>query len=293
MSSSQSPDFDSIKQVNPYGEDYWSARDLMPLLGYGKNWRNFLTAISKAADACRTNGQEVTNHFVASIKMVPIGSGAERETDDYLLSRLACYLIAMNGNPRKPEIAHAQNYFAVSTRTLEIHQLRIEQEKRLEVRLKVSESFKALAEAAQGAGVMSEHFGIFVDSGYLGLHRHTRQELMTKKDIPESEEYLDNIGRRELSAIDFKNTQTEGKLIADRVDNEDDAIQTHYFVGDQVRKAIEAIGGPMPEDLPSAPSIRKLVEERRKAVKKRQLKAKQQDTQSSLFGEQTGGEQDT
>ena len=103
---SQAPDFDSIKQVNPYGEDYWSARALMPLLGYGRNWRNFLTAIQKAADACRTNGQVVTDHFVASIKMVPIGSGAERETDDYLLSRLACYLIAMNGNPRKPEIAH-------------------------------------------------------------------------------------------------------------------------------------------------------------------------------------------
>lgn len=285
MSSNQSPDFDSIKQTNPYGEDYWSARDLMPLLGYGKNWRNFQTAISKAADACRTNGQEVTYHFVASIKMVPIGSGAERETDDYLLSRLACYLIAMNGNPRKPEIAHAQNYFAISTRAHEMHQLRIEQEQRLEVRLKVSESFKALAEAAQGAGVESNHFGIFMDAGYLGLHRHTRDELKVIKDIPEDEEYLDNIERRELSAIDFKNVLTEGKLIADQVDNEDDAIQTHYFVGDQVRKTIEAVNGPMPEDLPSAPSIRKLVEERRRAAKKRQLKTPKQDEQSSLFDE--------
>jgi DNA-damage-inducible protein D len=137
---SQAPDFDSIKQVNPYGEDYWSARALMPLLGYGKNWQNFTTAIQKAMISCRENGQIVEYHFNAGIKMVPIGSGAERPLDDYNLSRLACYLIAMNGNPRKPEIAHAQNYFAISTRAHEIHQLRMEQEQRLETRLKVSET---------------------------------------------------------------------------------------------------------------------------------------------------------
>ena len=135
----QNPDFDSIKQINPYGQEYWSARDLMPLLGYGRNWRNFMTAIQKAMTSCQENDQIAEDHFVASIKMVSIGSGAERETDDYLLSRLACYLIAMNGNPRKVEIAAAQNYFAVTTRTHEIHQLRKEQEERLKTRLKVSE----------------------------------------------------------------------------------------------------------------------------------------------------------
>ena len=286
MSSSQSPNFDSIKQVNPYGEDYWSARDLMPLLGYGKKWQNFTTAIEKAIVSCKESGNIVEYHFTDASKPITGGKGAIQHVKDYNLSRFACYLVAMNGDPRKEEIAAAQVYFAVSTRAHEMHQLRLEQEQRLEVRLKVSESFKALAEAAAGAGVESEHFGIFMDSGYLGLHRHTRQELMVLKDIPEDEEYLDNIQRRELSAIDFKNTQTEGKLIADQVDNEDDAIQTHYFVGDQVRKAIEAIGGPMPEDLPTAPSIRKLVEERRRAAKKRQLKAPKQDQQSSLFDEE-------
>lgn len=160
---SQTPNFDSIKQVNPYGEEYWSARDLMPLLGYGKNWRNFTTAIEKAMISCTENGQIVQNHFDAGIKMVSIGSGAQRPEDDYNLTRLACYLIAMNGNPRKPEIAYAQNYFAIATRAHEMHQILEEQNKRLEVRLKVSESFKALASAAQGAGVNSEKFGIFVD----------------------------------------------------------------------------------------------------------------------------------
>lgn len=103
----QKPDFDSIKQVNVYGIEYWSARDLMPLLGYGKNWQNFESAVQRAMTACEESGQIVENHFNASIKMVSLGSGAEREVKDYLLSRLACYLVAMNGNSRKPEIAAA------------------------------------------------------------------------------------------------------------------------------------------------------------------------------------------
>lgn len=284
MSENKAPDFNSIKQINPYGQEYWSARDLAPLLGYNK-WERFDVAIQRAITACEQVGQPIQNHFPASSKMVNLGSGSQRELKDYSLSRFACYLVAQNGDPRKPEIAAAQVYFAVSTRAHEIHQLLEEQNKRLEVRLKVSESFKALASAAQGAGVLSENFGIFVDAGYWGLHRHTRDELKVLKDIPPHEEYLDNIERRELSAIDFKNTQTEGKLISDQVKDEDDAIETHYFVGDQVRKAIEAINAPMPETLPPAPSIRKLVEERRRASKKRKLKTPKQERQPSLFDE--------
>jgi DNA-damage-inducible protein D len=189
----QRPDFDAIKQTNVYGVEYWSARDLMPLLGYGKNWQNFETAINKAMIACEENGQIKENHFNASIKKVSIGSGAEREVNDYALTRLACYLIAMNGNPRKPEIAAAQNYFAVSTRENELQKLWKEQEERLAVRLKVSESYKALGEAAALSGVNSAFFGVFVDAGYLGLHRHTVEELKVIKGVPESEDYLDNI----------------------------------------------------------------------------------------------------
>ncbi len=278
------PDFDSIKQINPYGEEYWSARALAPLLGYNK-WERFEVAIGRAMTACEQVGQIVEYHFPASSKMVTIGSKAQRPLKDYSLSRFACYLVAQNGDPRKSEIAAAQAYFAISTRAHEMHQLRVEQEACLATRLKVSESFKQLAETAAGAGVLSENFGIFVDAGYLGLHRHTRDELKAKKGIPEKEDYLDNIGRAELSAIDFKNVQTDEKLRHDQVASEDKAIQTHYFVGDQVRKAIEAINAPMPEDLPTAPSIRKMVEERRRAAKKRKLKGPKQDEQPSLFDE--------
>jgi DNA-damage-inducible protein D len=277
-----SPDFDSIKQTNPYGQEYWSARVLMPLLGYGKKWQNFETVINKGMTACTESGNIVEQHFTDASKSSPMPHGGEREVKDYFLSRFACYLIAQNGDPRKPEIASAQVYFAVSTRAFEIHQLRKEQEERLEMRLKVSESYKQLAKAAQGAGVQSERFGIFVDAGYLGLHRHSLGELKERKGVPEDEEYLDRIGRQELSAIDFKNTQTESKLIHEHVAEEDDAVQTHYFVGDQVRKAIEAIKGPMPEDLPTAPSIRALLDEKNRKRKKLKSPASPNE-QENLF----------
>lgn len=278
----QSPDFDSIKRINPYGTEYWSARDLAPLLGYSQ-WRNFEQAINKAKIACEQVGQLMPDHFAGVSKMVTLGSDAQRDVKDYLLSRFACYLIAQNGDPRKEQIAAAQVYFAVSTRAYEIHQLLKEQEERLEKRLQVSESYKQLAAAAQHAGVYSENFGIFVDAGYLGLHRHTLEELKTKKGIPEKDEYLDRIGRAELAAIDFKNTQTEEKLRRDQIAGEDKAIQTHYFVGDQVRKTLETLQAPMPEDLPTAPSIRKLVEERRRTTKRRKLKTAKQEEQNQSF----------
>jgi DNA-damage-inducible protein D len=232
--------------------------------------------------ACEETGNAIQNHFTDASKMVMLGSGSEREVKGYHLSRLACYLIAMNGDPRKAEIAAAQVYFAISTRANEIHQLREGQEKRLAMRLKVSESYKQLADVAYQSGVNRETFGIFIDAGYLGLHRHTVEELKQLKGIPEKEDYLDNITRAELSAIDFKNVQTEERLKNAPVSGLDEASQAHYFIGDQVRKAIEAMHDPMPEDLPSAESIRKMVEERRRK-QKRIAKNKSSDDQETLF----------
>ncbi|HTK06086.1 MAG TPA: DNA damage-inducible protein D [Ktedonobacteraceae bacterium] len=282
MNAGQSPDFDSIKQTNVYGVEFWSARDLAPLLGYTK-WERFGGAITRAMTACEKTENIVEDHFPSAGKQITFGKGAVQNVKDYHLSRFACYLIAQNGDPRKLEIAAAQVYFAVSTRAHEIHQIREDQEKRLMMRLKVSGSFKQLNQAAQGAGVNSESFGIFIDAGYLGLHRHTLQELKERKGVPEHEDYLDVIGREELSAIDFKNTMTEGKLRDEQITGLDEASNAHYFVGDQIRQTIERIHKPMPEDMPTGPSIRKLVEERRRAAKKRTIKAKEQTEQPQLF----------
>ncbi len=236
----QTPDFDSIKQVNPYSEEYWSARSLMLKLGY-KRWDYFIKAIQDAIHNLQTNEQIPENHISYIRKKVPLGSGAEREIDDYYLSRFGCYLIAMNGDPRKPEIAAAQVYFAVTTRAHEIHQLRMEQEQRLETRLKVSESFKSLAQAASIAGVLSENFGLFVDAGYIGLHHAPVEELKQLKGIPPNEDYLDNITRSELSAIDFKNVQTDEKLRRDQVSDEDIAINRNIAEPDVLPDDIRAL----------------------------------------------------
>ncbi len=280
---SMSPDFDSIKQTNVYAEEYWSARDLGPLLGYVE-WRNFETvAIKKAKTACEQASLETSYHFVDATKMVTLGSGSQRELNDYHLSRFACYLVAQNGDPRKSAIAAAQVYFAISTRENELQKLFKNQQERLSTRLKVSESYKTLGEAASVSGVDSVFFGIFIDAGYLGLARHTVEELKQLKGIPEKEDYLDNITRSELSAIDFKNIQTEEKLLRENIQGNEEAAQAHYFIGDQVRKAIEAMHGPYPEDLPSAPSIRKMVEERRRKVQRQKKLNPPPDEQNTLF----------
>ena len=282
MVEQQRPDFDSIKQINVYGVEYWRARDLAPLLGYSQ-WRRFDEAIQRAIIACEKTGNTASDHFANAGKPITGGKGAVQNVKDYHLSRFGCYLIAQNGDPRKPEIAAAQVYFAVSTRKNELHELFKEQQERLTTRFKVSDSYKALGEAAMISGVDSAFFGIFIDAGYLGLHRHTVEELKQIKGVPEHEDYLDNITREELSAIDFKNTQTEAKLLVEDIQSNEEAAQTHYFVGDQVRKAIEAIRRPMPEDLPSAPSIRKMVEERRRNLKKQKQIKPPSDEQGTLF----------
>ena len=119
----QSPSLDSIKQSNSYGADYWSARDLMRILGYAR-WENFQNAIERAEKACKNTGQPIDSHFLQAGKMINTRKGAQREVKDYFLSRFACYLIAQNGDPRKPEITSAQVYFSVSTRKNEMHELR-------------------------------------------------------------------------------------------------------------------------------------------------------------------------
>lgn len=115
--TAQSP-FDAIRHVNEHGE-VWSARELMPVMGYGADWRNFADAINRATAACRNAGYDPADHIGDATKMVRIGSGAQRAVPDFRLTRFGAYLVAMNGDPRKPEIAAAQTYFAVKTREAE------------------------------------------------------------------------------------------------------------------------------------------------------------------------------
>lgn len=277
------PNFDSIKHLNPYNVEYWQARELQPLLGYQSSWQNFEKVIEKAKVSCEATGNIVADHFNDAIKPITGGKGAVQRVKDYYLSRLACYLIAMNGDPRKIEIATAQQYFAVSTRAHEIHQLLQEQETRIQIRLQVAEGNKNLSEAAAQSGVRSESFGIFHDSGYLGLYSMDSEDIRLHKGIPDGGEILDYMGQEELAANLFRITQTDGKLRRERIVSEDRAIETHFGVGRTIRNTLQELNAPLPEDHPSAPSIRKQLEERRRARKK-QLRSKgQQKNQDTLL----------
>lgn len=275
------PDFENAKQTNVYGEPFWSARDLGPLLGYNK-WQRFEDAINRAKKSCETNGNPIEHHFTGAGKMVEVGSGAKRKTKDYFLSKYACYLIAMNGDVRKPEIAAAQAYFLVNTQENEIHRLREQQQFRLDLREKVSEGNVKLSRSAATAGVQSANFGLFHDAGYLGRYTMTSAEIRTYKRLPEGVEILDHMDAPELAANYFRITQTDQKLCNEHIQGEVKAIQTHYSVGKQVRETIKAIEGKMPEGIPPAPSILKELEERRRKTQKR-LKTLKPDSQETLF----------
>jgi len=164
-----SKSFEDLKKINEYGAEYWSAREIQPLLGYTQ-WRRFEDAIKRAITSCKQSGNAPENHFAGAGKMVDLGSGSVREVFDYNLSRFACYLIAQNGDPRKPEIANAQKYFAIQARRQEISDAIAADVERLELRKQTAEEFKALSGAAREAGVHDKMFGISHDAGYKGMY---------------------------------------------------------------------------------------------------------------------------
>jgi len=257
--------FDEFKHVNEHGAEYWNARELQSLLGYGQ-WRSFENAIKKAVTSCKQSGNEPGYHFARARKMVDLGSGSTREVTDYHLSRFACYLIAQNGDPRIPQIARAQQYFAIQTRRQEISDAQAADLERLKTRRQTSEEFKALSGAAREAGVQSRMFGVFHDAGYKGLYGGLGgQAIKARKGIPAKDQLMDRMGTTELAANQFRMTQTRDKLAREQVRDQQKAIDTHHQVGQEVREAIRRIGGTLPENIPPAEPIQQ--------VKKR-LKAK-------------------
>ena len=149
--------FEELKKVNEHGAQFWSARELQPLLGYSQ-WRRFDDAVKRAMISCQQSGNHPDYHFAGAGKMVELGSRSVRELEDYHLSRFACYLIAQNGDPRKPEIAEAQKYFAIQARRQEVSDALAADRERLEIRKQTSEEFKALSGAAREAGVQDRMF---------------------------------------------------------------------------------------------------------------------------------------
>lgn len=265
LPSDSKQSFEELKLTNEHGAEYWSARDLQTLLGYGQ-WRRFEDAIQRAITSCYSSGNDPDYHFAGAGKMIKVGKGGQREVEDYHLSRFACYLIAQNGDPRKPEIAQAQKYFAIQARRQELSDQAAADLERLELRKQTSEEFKALSGAAQDAGVQSKMFGVFHDAGYKGLYGGlSSAAIKSRKAIPEKENLLDRMNATELAANQFRMTQTRDKLARDRIHTQTQAIQTHEQVGKEVRDAIKRIGGTLPEQIPPAEHIKE-VEKRLKSA---------------------------
>ena len=247
--------FESIKHVNEYGEEYWLARELQLVLEYAQ-WRRFSDAIERAKLACKNSGFAVEDHFADVGKMVDIGYGAERQIDDIMLSRYACYLIVMNGDPRKEVIAIGQSYFAVKTRQQELidnYEQMSEDQKRLAIRNEMIAHNKSLAEAAQMAGIADQReYAIFQNKGYQGLYGGLgAKEIHARKGLKKSQKILDHMGSTELAANLFRATQTDEKLRRENIQGKQAAYDTHYQVGKKVRQTIQELGGTMPEDLPT------------------------------------------
>lgn len=274
--------FEALQQINAHQAAFWSARDLQPLLGYAQ-WRRFEDAIKRAITSCEQSGNNPQNHFAGVGKMVGLGSGSEREVEDYHLSRFACYLIAQNGDPRKAEIAQAQKYFAVQARKQELSEQFAADQERLDLRKQTSEEFKALSGAARQAGVQDKMFGVFHDAGYKGLYGGLGGEaIKNKKNIPEKDQLLDRMNATELAANQFRMTQTRDKLARDNTNNQQQAIRTHQQVGKEVRAAIERIGGTPPEHIAPAEHIKEVEKRIKNAVPK--LKLDEQDA-GGLLGD--------
>lgn len=267
--------FESIKHVNEYGEEYWLARELQLVLEYAQ-WRRFSDAIERAKLACKNSGFAVEDHFADVGKMVDIGSGAERQIDDVMLSRYACYLIVMNGDPRKEVIAIGQSYFAVKTRQQELidnYEQMSEDQKRLAIRNEMIAHNKSLAEAAQMAGIADQReYAIFQNKGYQGLYGGLgAKEIHARKGLKKSQKILDHMGSTELAANLFRATQTDEKLRRENIQGKQAAYDTHYQVGKKVRQTIKELGGTMPEDLPTPEKSVKQIE---REVERKKLKGK-------------------
>lgn len=261
---SVSEKLEAVKGLTSKGIEFWRARDLMPILGYAE-WRNFRNAIDRAVVSFDAAGEASSHHFVETNKVMVGGKGAEISAEDFFLSRAACYLIAMNGDTQKPEIAEAQQYFAVQTRRMEKLDRLIADQRRVDLRNRVKDRNSKLNGTAQAAGV--QRFALFHGAGISAMYEMRLSDLKAKRGISEKEDWLDRQGVEELAANEFRITQTESKIRRESIHGEDRAIRAHAQVGKEVRDAIRRVGNTMPEKLPPEPPIKEL-EKRLKPLKK-------------------------
>ena len=238
------------------GVECWSARDLSTLLGYTK-WERFSNAIEKATDACKNAGEIVGDHFPGAGKMIHLAKGAVREVDDYMLTRYACYLIAQNGDSRKPEISFAQNYFAVQTRVAEIVEDRILELERVQAREKLAHTEKVLSGVLFERGVDSKGFAVIRSKGDQALFNIDTNLLKRKYNVPASRPLADFLPTVSIKAKDLAAEMTSVKTQTKNLFGQKKIEKEHVDNNRAVRKML-LDRGIVPENLPASEDVKKV-----------------------------------
>jgi DNA-damage-inducible protein D len=250
------------------GVECWSARELQQLLGYSL-WQNFTKVIDKAKVACEVVNQSVSDHFIGVNKKVELGSGAQREIEDLMLTRYACYLVAQNGDPRKEQIAFAQTYFAVQTRKAELIEQRLLEVERVKARAKLQETEKKLSGILYERGVNDKSFAVIRSKGDQALFRLNTATLKRKMGVPASRPLADFLPTISIKAKDFAAEMTSMNVQTKDLQNETMIAKEHIDNNAAVRKMLIE-RGIVPEDLPAAEDVKKverrLASEEKKAI---------------------------